>query len=449
MGQPAPYLSEFDPEVSSEGGIDPLSLQATYERLAERVFPSMTVRMKRVRFVTAIAVGAEICRDLRDEAAADEKTPPWLIFEWYVVEGLLRAGINGNGDLWGDGIPGAAKVGRVVRAGHRLNAGSYLKTPKIFGFTGVYRRLAHGLNIVDAELQHDNNGIELLERWERDQGLKGFVTGAGPGAAVKASLQDAIRKAMKEGSTCRPAAWDGWGDIHRALHPGRCGMREREHLYRLLMDPTLRRNPAEPDAAAISRELLSALEKRQKRVDAADEKTFFIHSRKGASPALLERLESIGAYEEICRRLEDSFNLIRHVSTIRDCRPVTSKDWCGFNGGKPSKVLANSIRPAIERLSRSFVGTKREDWVAGLIKRYGEVTDPETLFSVVMTHHVEAQGNKPPNGKASWFEQDDRGAAVRTLYAADSPPSLEMAYVHDYRSRTASDFLVDLKRLAV
>lgn len=96
MGQPAPYLSEFDPEVSSEGGIDPLSLQATYERLAERVFPSMTVRMKRIRFVTAIAVGAEVCRGLRDEVAADGKTPPWLIFEWYVVEGLLRAGIKGT-----------------------------------------------------------------------------------------------------------------------------------------------------------------------------------------------------------------------------------------------------------------------------------------------------------------------------------------------------------------
>ncbi len=51
------YLSIYDPAVSAEGGIDPLSLQPTYERLAERIFPFLTVRMRRPRFLTAMAGG--------------------------------------------------------------------------------------------------------------------------------------------------------------------------------------------------------------------------------------------------------------------------------------------------------------------------------------------------------------------------------------------------------
>src|SRR5688572_8087457 len=130
----APLLSAFDPEISAEGGIDPLSLSSTYERLAERVYPFLTVRMSRPRFVTAIAVGAVVCKDFADELAADRKTPAWLVFEWHVIEALLRAGekLKASDGGWGVRVPGVAKVRAAVDAGHRVGANTYLKTPKIF-----------------------------------------------------------------------------------------------------------------------------------------------------------------------------------------------------------------------------------------------------------------------------------------------------------------------------
>ena len=43
-----PTLSLPDPLQGSEGSVDPLSLQRTYERLADKVLPAVTVRMGRI-----------------------------------------------------------------------------------------------------------------------------------------------------------------------------------------------------------------------------------------------------------------------------------------------------------------------------------------------------------------------------------------------------------------
>ena len=88
----APFSSEYDPSEEGEGSIDPLGLQTTYERLADRLLPAVTVRMGRPRFVTAMAVGACVCEAWdSDRVAADGITPPWLVYEWLVVEAFVRA----------------------------------------------------------------------------------------------------------------------------------------------------------------------------------------------------------------------------------------------------------------------------------------------------------------------------------------------------------------------
>lgn len=47
--------------------------------------------MSHPRYLTAMAVGMEVCRDFpEDKVAADGITPPWLVFEWLMVEGLVR-----------------------------------------------------------------------------------------------------------------------------------------------------------------------------------------------------------------------------------------------------------------------------------------------------------------------------------------------------------------------
>src|SRR5438045_3788472 len=88
----APFSSDFDPSEEGEGSIDPLGLQPGYERLANRFLPAVTVRMGHPRFVTAMAVGACVCEGWdSDTVAADGATPPWLVWEWFVVESFIRA----------------------------------------------------------------------------------------------------------------------------------------------------------------------------------------------------------------------------------------------------------------------------------------------------------------------------------------------------------------------
>src|SRR5205809_2329544 len=185
MAIAAPFLSLFDSGASAEGSIDPLSLASTYDNLANRLLPHLTVRMQRPRFVTAIAVGALVCDSLHDEISADGRTPSWLVFEWHIIEALMRGQQDQQGnDIWG--IPGSQKVTRALRFGRRLGADAYLKTPTVFGFTGVYLRLARGLQVVDDGMRLDEGGYVLLREWEQEQGLEGFRTGAaGLGASLR------------------------------------------------------------------------------------------------------------------------------------------------------------------------------------------------------------------------------------------------------------------------
>ena len=108
-----PVLSLPDPRESAEGSIDPLGLQTTYEHLAERIYPSMTVRMSRPRFLTAIAAVARVCEGLENETAADGITPAWLVCEWYMVEGLVRRQADVPKDQWW-GISGSMKVRQTL-----------------------------------------------------------------------------------------------------------------------------------------------------------------------------------------------------------------------------------------------------------------------------------------------------------------------------------------------
>src|SRR5687768_363035 len=136
----APFLSEADPEQSGEGSLDPLGLASLADRLAEEIAPGMTARMSRIRFLTAIAVGAVATERLSDAVAADGVSPAYLAFEWHLVEAVGRDRyLPAEATL---GVPGISKARSAVARGVHLDPASYLKTPKVFGFTGIYKRLA-------------------------------------------------------------------------------------------------------------------------------------------------------------------------------------------------------------------------------------------------------------------------------------------------------------------
>lgn len=443
-----PLLSVFDPEISAEGGIDPLSLSTTYERLAERIFPFLTVRMSRPRFVTAMAVGAAVCQDLGDELAGDGKTPAWLVYEWHVIEAFLRQRDNfraADGG-WGVRVPGVLKVRAAVEAGHRVGASTYLKTPKIFGFTGIYRRLALGLGILDEDLRLSDGGFELLRAWETERGLNGFVAGTGVGGNFRRELHRAVSQAMKAGMTCQAEGWLGWKAIAEHLRPDGAHQKERTILADRLCRTDIRQNPHDPVATMMRAELLAALEKRGRSVLPGEEPEWFQIVRGTSTRRLAERLDAIDAFEEVCALILDAFNLIRYLST-KAGTAVTSSDFNSYRGTRDAPEIISNLPAALERLDRSFEVINFQSQAEPLLNRFRGVRTADELFSTVLEHHDAGQKAKPPDGKRSWFDRSVDGVFVRALYRWSDSPSNVPGYTHPYRAATASSFLTDLRRL--
>lgn len=433
-----PVLSVFDPHERAEGSIDPLGLMANYERLAERIFPWLTVRMQRPRFLTAMVVGAHVCEGFAEELAADSVTPAWMVYEWHVVEAFVRQELD-------ESYPGKQKAGGSLRKGHRLSKDTYLKTGKVFGFTGVYRRLSRGLEILDDDHHLDEGGLELLHTWEREQGLKGFVSERkGAGAEFRDAMRQAVRRGLSRGFVDQPGGWRMWPPLTDHLRPDRMRKREAECIARRLFRTDLKGNRDDVEAQMMRRELLEHLERHGKPIDRATEHRFFRRVIRRASGPLQERLACIDAYEGLGRILEDAFRYILFLSSEGGSQPVAETD---FAGQAPTHGLAERLPGALERLEAAFAGSGWEHVVQDNLQRYQGVKTPAALYDTVLEQHEEAQRRKPPDGKRPWTERLPRGAVVRPMYRTDVMPLFDDRYVYDYRMGTASQFLTDLRRL--
>ena len=75
-----------------------------------------------------------------------------------MVEALIRE-MDDDASIWG--VPGTLVTRRALDQHGYLDARSYLKTPRIFGFHGVYKRLAIHLGIVDVHSHPDR----VLRAW--------------------------------------------------------------------------------------------------------------------------------------------------------------------------------------------------------------------------------------------------------------------------------------------
>ena len=183
------------------------------------------------RFLTAIAVGAAINRDLDEEfLAADGQSEPYMVYEWHAVEGLfLKRAEDGL-----SGLPGILKTRECIKQGLKLSAARYLKTASVFGFHGVYRLLANNLDIVRDGWLGDN-GYELLSVWEKEQRLTGFISGnGGNGAGIRSLIQAAIKDALNKGRVDRSSTWKGWDFFGQHLFPNKIPDQERATLVRML-----------------------------------------------------------------------------------------------------------------------------------------------------------------------------------------------------------------------
>jgi hypothetical protein len=426
IGLRMPFLSEADPELAGEGSLDPLRLAPLADRLADEIAPGVTARMSRVRFLTAIAVAAASTEALDEIVPADGVTPPYLAFEWHLVEALARRSSELPLDAT-DRLPGINKARAVIGGGSHLSAASYLKVPKVFGFVGIYKRLARSLQLVDDDLELDGAGDRLVRIWEREHQLLGFVdrTRGTDGAAFAQEISNAVRGALLSGSVEITARSRLWSRLVDSLRPDGAGRREKTFLRSLL----------ESESEPIRREVVQGLA----RLPDGTEEDALRALRARSSSALRDRLEAIDAYERVAELLLVAFNAARWLST-------------GRSGAVDAAAIA--LHPAIERSCRELPASFAK--AVGRLDPLGLAVDFELelgdfemplaspdFVHQLMARHEGVQRDKPP-GKRPWFDRDSDGYSVRLAYELRDEPGIERRYVHPYRVSALRSFLMDL-----
>jgi hypothetical protein len=432
-----PFLTLPDPPVTGEGALDPLGLATIGERLADWILPGMTARMIRPRFLTAIAVSAAVCEGMQEEIAVDGVTPPYLVFEWLVVEGFACKGERAEAER----TPGIAKARACLLADVRMSASGYLKAPTVFGFHGVYRRLARHVSIIDQDDILLENGYSLLKTWEREQGLDGFLesASAGLGAANRRQLlRSAVSDGLRAGYTNRSTAWQGWQFFAQHLVPARVGEREAQFLRNLLLDVK----------ADTRSEVFRLLEEPENVAFAEGNYETDVIRRllPQASPKLAQRLRAIIAYEDFCTLLETGFDWLRWLSSRAGARAVARNEFAAEPEVRQcAESLLVRLQAAERALEEAPFHTQSE--FAELARCFGTVTDAEAFHEALLHRHGEVQKAKPPEGKRPWFEQADKGGVfVRVPYRLDERPEPRDWWSRPYRLGVVSSFCRDLKR---
>lgn len=438
MGTSLPFLTLPDPLVTGEGALDPLGLAMVGDHLADQILPGLRARMSRPRFIAAIAVSAAVCDGLEDRFAADGITPSYLVFEWLVVEAFVREG-EPEATLR---TPGIQKARDARQSGDPMCARTYLKTPTVFGFHGVYKPLARHLGIVDDELRLADRGYELLKTWQIEQGLEGFLDSssgsAGPGCSARQTLRDALVDGLAASCTKRSGGWQGWRILAQHLAPASTGRNEAAFIRRLLADQA-----AEPRGEVFK--LLSGARLADELGEGEVTRSFLLPK---ASTDLKARLRAIGAYETVCAVLEEALDWIRYLSTHSIGRPITAATFAHESRARQlAKDLPAAIAAAEEALAVSPVGVQQ--LFTMLAKAFDGARAGERLFEAILARHEQVQKDKPPEGKRSWFERAPDGATfVRPPYRVHERPASERGWNRPYRIGTVLSFLEDLKGAA-
>ncbi len=456
----APLLSELDTEASTEGPIDPLGLAVIADELANRLIPNQRLQPISVRFLTAMAVGAEVCRDLYNHTgertvAADGVSPPWLVFEWHVIEGLARS--DGRVDALMEpeqlrGVPGIGKTRQAIAEQVPLSASRYLVSPGVMGFHGVLKSLAKELDIVDLNdepVAPGAGGQRLLEAWVADAGdaLAGFINnGDGEGRGIRNRWRDAVRDAMQRGWVQRRAGWAGWADIGQYLAPGPVmGDQERKVLLELL-----RGSPG----GRFRRDVFDFICSPQWRAclgyegpSGGFERQVHRTMRIGAEGPFAVLLDAIMAYEQWARLLQDAFEACLYRMTKRGGKVKPSQ----FADLDEVRSAANQVETLYMKVADQLaavepaVASRFADPFESLATR-GDATD---WHHRLLEHHRQVQQRKLPEGKNPWFDTfDDGDVAVRATYRRPEPVEPGRGYVHGYRTQALAWFAQDLGVMA-
>lgn len=421
-----PFLTSYDPTGSSEGTIDPLGLYQIADQLAVELVPAVRERMQRIRALTAMAVGALVTEGLDGDPRWPDASP-FLIWEWLVVESLVRIR-DDDRPLWG--VPGTTVARRALSQYGYLDSRSYLKTPRIFGFHGVYKRLGVHLGIVNVHLGPGPNTERLVDAWAR--GIRGQDSKA---------LMDRWRTAVNRSLAASPPrtnpGWtsERWNELAQAFAPDGARAKEKQFVRELLH--------SDGQLGA-----LPQLWRLQERLGAQDLREETVHSQlEREQPSYGALLRGIRAYEAFSRALHDAFRVLRAEATrlnAQSCSIARLADDADFR--QATDGLAERFQTAYTALGEikgpnsSLHGALRHRFEA-----FAEPLEPRAVATALCSHHEAIQRNKSADGRRPWFDRlgGDR-IYLRQQYCVSRRDCQPGRYVHDYRGVPIGRFRQDL-----
>jgi hypothetical protein len=426
-----PFLTTYDPAGTSEGTLDPLGLYQIADQLAVQLVPAVRERMQRIRFLTAMAVGALVTEGLQDNPQVRDASP-YLVWEWLVVESLIRH-MGDNPELWG--VPGTLLARRALDQHGYLDARSYLKTPRVFGFHGVYKRLATHLGIVNVHLKIGPNTESLVGAWARDHDLEG-IEGVKP---MLSRWSKAVDRCLGEKPPRTKTGWTSkdWAELAQFFAPSGCKGREKRVLRDFLLSDSDRRLGA-----------LTKIWKLQTEFSDDEFREEDLHKRlEEAEPDYGQLLAAIRTYEEFARSLIDAFDVLR--------AEAAGKDAQGFV--VPQIAHDDDFVTSVAGLDKQFEATHRALGEITTVsvslqnlfaQRFRNFAEPMAVgdCAIALCHHHEAiQRAKSAEGKRPWFDRigPDR-IYIRHAYRNPRPDIQPGRYVHDYRGKPIRRFYFDL-----
>jgi len=425
-----PFLSRYDPPGSGEGNLDPMGLYQISDQLAVALVPAVRERMNRIRFLTAITVGTTLVDGMREPDGYRDASP-FLVWEWLVVQALIKS--------YGDdpelrGVPGSTVTARALRDQGYLDAAGYLKTPRIFGFHGIYKRLAIQLRLIDVNLGPGMDAGFLLDAWAKDRDYSSFKE-AGP---LTAPWVAALTRSLKATPPRANATWSvaEWKQLADAFHPDKVGRYERKVLTTLLLNNGDRQLGAFADLWALLPD-----------IDEEESNEAVLAKLGERAPRWAPLLGAIEAYEGFARRLQDGFDALR-----------TEAQQAGGTGF-PIRLVEQSspFKNAVSGLAEAFRKTSQKLATGGpeasacqvlFEERFGKfatLQSAEGFARLVLEHHDAVQRSKSAEGKRSWFDRSGVDVVhLRLPYRlADWEPRPD-AYVHPYRVGPVARFMGDL-----
>jgi len=381
--------------------------------------------MQRIRFLTAMAVGSLVTQGLEDNPELRDASP-YLVWEWLVVEALMRTRGEDPG-VWG--VPGTLVARRALNLHGYLDARCYLKTPRIFGFHGVYKRLAIHLRLLDVHLNPGPNAEALADAWARSIGFRD-LNEAKP---LLSNWTAEVRRCLREKPPRTRPNWTNknWNDLAEAFAPYRCKFQERRYLRNLLLDEGKRRLGVLPTVW----QLLS-----ESKDDLTEETLHELLARREPSNASL--LHAIRSYEAFARALHDAFNLLRAEATSLDARGF---EVTNIANDADFRLCMKDLHQRFATAHHALAEVTAPDLFDTRFGGFSEPLDPGACALVLCKHHEDIQQAKSATGKRSWFDRvGERRIYIRHGYREKRRDIQPDRYVHDYRSRPIHNFFHDL-----